>query len=228
VNKMLKEFLSICKKQDATTEILEKYLNTLETDFKMYKEAVRSLRICDNTESEIDIYATDKIINKTERQIRRDILTHLVMFDKAEIPGGLTIASIVIDIERIGDYTKNIADLANLHKKPLSGGIYEEVLTSIEQRIEEFFNITLKAFPESDTELARKVLVGYREVSKDCALTTNSLIQGKGKFSASDAVTLGLYLRFLKRTAAHLFNICTSIVNPFHRIGFSEKRKMEE
>lgn len=225
---MLKELLSIWKKQDATTEILEKYLKTLETDFKMYQEAVRCLRRCDNSEMRIDIYKTDKIINKSERQIRRDILTHLVMFDKAEIPGGLTITSIVIDIERIGDYTKNIADLANLHKDKLNGGIYEDVLSNIEKRIEEFFEITLKAFPESDADLARKVVEGYREVSKDCTLTTNSLIQGNGEFSVSDAVTLGLYLRFLKRTGAHLFNICTSIVNPFHRIGYSEKKKLEE
>jgi len=225
---MFRQLFNIWKKQDATTAILEKYLATLETDFKMYKEAVRCLRRCDDTEMRIDIYKTDKIVNKSERQIRRDILTHLVMFDKAEIPGGLTIASIVIDIERIGDYTKNIADLANLHIKKLNAGIYDDVLSNIENRIEEFFEITLKAFPESDPVLARKVVEGYRKVSKDCTITTNALIQGKGEFSVSDAVTLVLYLRFLKRTGAHLFNICTSIVNPFHRIGYSEKKKKEE
>ncbi|MBU0545464.1 MAG: hypothetical protein KKH97_09010 [Proteobacteria bacterium] len=225
---MFKELISIWKKQDAATEIINKYLKALETDFKMYKEAVRCLRYCDSSEMQIDIYKTDILINKSEREIRRDILTHLVMFDKAEIPGGLTIASIVIDIERIGDYMKNIADLANLHKEKLNGGIYEDVLASIEKRIEGFFETTLKAFPESDPELARKVVNGYREVSRDCALTTNALIQGDGEFSVSDAVTLGLYLRFLKRTGAHLFNICTSIVNPFHRIGFSEKKNKEE
>ena len=225
---MFKQLLSIWKKRGATTAILEKYLATLETDFKMYKEAVRCLRRCADSEMRIDIYKTDKMVNKSERQIRRDILTHLVMFDKAEIPGGLTIASIVIDIERIGDYTKNIADLANLHKKKLNAGIYEDVLTRIENQIEEFFEITLKAFPESDPDLARKVVEGYREVSKDCTITTNALVQGEGECSVSDAVTLGLYLRFLKRTGAHLFNICTSIVNPFHRIGFSEKKRKEE
>ncbi|MDO9548639.1 MAG: PhoU domain-containing protein [Candidatus Marinimicrobia bacterium] len=225
---MIRELFNIWKKQAATTKILDKYIKTLETDFKMYKEAVRCLRHCNYNDMQIDIYQTDIIINKSERQIRRDILTHLIMFDKAEIPGGLTIASIVIDIERIGDYMKNIADLANLHKEKLNGGIYEDVLASIEKRIEGFFEITLKAFPESDPVLARKVVKGYREVSKDCTLTTNALIQGGGEFSVSDAVTLGLYLRFLKRTGAHLFNICTSIVNPFHRIGFSEKKKKEE
>lgn len=225
---MLKEILNLWKKQDATTEILKKYLKALETDFKMYKEAVRCLRRCDNSKMELDIYKTDITVNKSERQIRRDILTHLIMFDKSEIETGLTIASIVIDIERIGDYMKNIADLANLHKDKLHGGCYEEVLTSIEKRIEEFFELTLQAFPNSDIELARKVVKGYRDVSKDCTVTTNELIQNGGNFSVSDAVTLGLYLRFLKRTGAHLFNICTSIVNPFHRIGYDEKKNQEE
>jgi len=225
---MFKELIGFWKKQDATTEIINKYLKTLETDFKMYKEAVRCLRHCDYSEMQIDIYKTDILINKSEREIRRDVLTHLVMFDKAEIPGGLTIASIVIDIERIGDYMKNIADLANLHKEKLDGGIYEDVLASIEKRIEGFFEITLQAFPESNLDLARKVVVGYREVSKDCTITTNALIQNNGNFNVSDAVTLGLYLRFLKRTGAHLYNICTSIVNPFHRIGYSEKKNKEE
>jgi len=225
---MFKELISIWKKQDASTEIINKYLKALDTDYKMYKEAVRCLRLCDNSEMQIDIYQTDILINKSEREIRLDVLTHLIMFDKAEIPGGLTIASIVIDIERIGDYMKNIADLANLHKEKLDGGIYEDVLASIEKRIEEFFEITLKAFPESNPDLARKVVTGYREVSKDCTITTNALIQNNGDFNVSDAVTLGLYLRFLKRTAAHLYNICTSIVNPFHRIGFSEKKNKEE
>jgi phosphate transport system protein len=222
---MFKEFIHIWKKRDASTEMLGKYLKALETDYKMYQEAVYCLRFCKYQEMNLDIYKTDKTINKSEREIRKDILTHLIMFDKAEIPAGLALASIVIDIERIGDYTKNIADLANHHKEKLSGGGFEAVLASIEERIDLFFQTTLKAFPDSNVDLARQVVNGYREVSKDCTITTIALINGAGEFNTSDAVTLGLYLRFLKRIGAHLFNICTSLVNPFHRIGFSEKIK---
>jgi len=35
-----------------------------------------------------------------------------------------------------------------------------------------------------------------------------------------DAISLGLYFRWLKRINSHLRNITTSIVNPFDRIGF--------
>jgi hypothetical protein len=35
-----------------------------------------------------------------------------------------------------------------------------------------------------------------------------------------DAVSTALYVRYLKRVAAHLLNIATSVVNPFRAIGF--------
>ena len=51
------------------------------------------------------------------------------------------------------------------------------------------------------------------------------IIQGGGApESSADAACLALYIRYLKRVCAHLRNISTSIVNPFHRIGFREKK----
>jgi len=34
---------------------------------------------------------------------------------------------------------------------------------------------------------------------------------------------VALYMRYLKRVSAHLKNVATSVVNPYHRIGFREK-----
>jgi hypothetical protein len=39
-----------------------------------------------------------------------------------------------------------------------------------------------------------------------------------------DAVSLGLYFRWLKRINSHLRNIVTSVVNPFDKIGFKPKK----
>jgi len=41
---------------------------------------------------------------------------------------------------------------------------------------------------------------------------------GPGDYAAA-----ALYLRYLKRIAAHLSNIASSVVNPFHRIGYKPK-----
>jgi len=157
------------------------------------------------------------------RDIRKKLMTHLMISDKSEVISGLTLAIVVNSIERIGDYTKNIADLAILHKKTLHAAEFEETVVSIEKRVKDFFDWTIKAFPESDVELARQVVHQYKDVSRDTTILINTLVKGECDFNISDAVTLALYVRFLKRVGAHLYNICTSIVNPFHRIGFKEK-----
>ena len=51
-------------------------------------------------------------------------------------------------------------------------------------------------------------------------------IKGEGTpQDPTDAICLALYIRYLKRICAHLRNIASSIVNPFHRIGYREKNK---
>jgi len=222
---MFGEFIKLWRKKTLTAETLELAEKMLSMTREMFFEAVWSLRESDTGQLRIDIYQHDKTINKLERDVRKKVLTHLLITEKSEIVSGLTLANVVTDIERIGDYTKNIADLATLHKALLSGSEFEATITGIEQKVKEFFDLTVKAFPESDADLARRVLNGYKDVSRDSAILTNTLVKGECQCSVSDAVTLALYSRFLKRVAAHLFNVCTSIVNPYHRIGFKEKTK---
>ena len=45
------------------------------------------------------------------------------------------------------------------------------------------------------------------------------------ELKAGSAVALALYIRQLKRINSHLRNIASSIVNPFHRIGYKPKKK---
>ena len=52
------------------------------------------------------------------------------------------------------------------------------------------------------------------------ALCSGEALSGR----AGHAVTVALYLRYLKRVSAHLKNVATSVVNPYHRIGFREKK----
>ncbi|MCK9561056.1 MAG: PhoU domain-containing protein [Candidatus Marinimicrobia bacterium] len=220
---MFTEFLKIWKKKSLTAETLGQALKMLMKTREMFVESMWSLRESDTGELRLDIYQHDKTINKLERDIRKKLMTHLMISDKSEVISALTLTSVVNDVERIGDYTKNIADLAILHKKTLHAANFEETVVSIEKRVKDFFDWTIKAFPESDKELARQVIHQYKDVSCDSAILTNTLVKGECQLNISDAVTLALYARFLKRVAAHLFNICTSIVNPFHRIGFKEK-----
>lgn len=223
---MFKEFLNIWKNRDFSIETLEESVQTLKLDNEMFIDSVKALRIEKEGGLADEVLLKDKQINKSERNIRKKVLTHLCVSDKTDISAGLILTSIVIDIERIGDYTKNIADLAILYKdKILKGYKFDEEITEMENKIKIYFDYTIDAFANSNEEAARNVTSDYKQISGLCTEMKIELISGNLDIPVSDAVSLALYMRFLKRVAAHLYNICTSIVNPFPRIGYGEKNQ---
>ena len=77
-------------------------------------------------------FLTDKKINEFERDVRRKVMTHLVVSGNQYLGAGLILVSVVVDIERMGDYTKNIYELAIQHPKRLSAGNYAIKLQEID------------------------------------------------------------------------------------------------
>ena len=129
-----------------------------------------------------------------------------------------------MDIERIGDYTKNIYDLSRQHPKRLHGGSLEPQLQEVELATR-IFRDTIHAFKTSDEEMACAIMAGYKqELAIACDTITNAVVSGKvTDLGGSDAAALALYARYLKRIAAHSRNIISSVVNPFPRLGYKEK-----
>jgi len=221
---MLKELFGVFKEGDLYSQAVEDCQEMLGITREMFRESVKSLRNRGTAEVDLDVYATDQVINSFERDVRRKVMTHLAISGKAELTSGLVLVSIVIDIERIGDYAKNIYDLAVHHPARLQAGSFEEQVSEIEDAVDEMLDQAIESFKESDPELARKLMTDYKkQISKRCDELTFQMVQGKGgDLNASDQVTVALYLRFLKRIAAHSRNMATSVVNPFDRIGYPE------
>ena len=221
---MFKQIFEIFKSNSLHEQALTECHEMLEIVRQMFNESVNSLRNSDTAEIPIDIYATDKKINEFERDVRRKVMTHLAVGGKEDIGSGLILVSVVIDIERIGDYTKNIYDLAKTHPKKLSSGSLKETLDNMENSTKEFLNKAIDAFKNQDIELARSLMEEYKtDISTISNEIVNALVSGENaEFSSDQASTLCLYARYLKRIAAHSRNLVSSIVNPFERIGYPE------
>ena len=114
---MFKQIFEIFKSDSLYEQALIECHEMLDIDLAMFKASIHSLRQSDSAEIDIDIYAMDKKINEFERDVRRKVMTHLAVGGKEDIGSGLVLVSVVIDIERIGDYTKNIYDLVVTHPK---------------------------------------------------------------------------------------------------------------
>jgi phosphate uptake regulator len=171
-----------------------------------------------------DIYERDRQLNKYERSVRRKILTHFSVSPNPDINLGLILTSIVIDIERIGDYTKNIVELAVTLPEVFDGGELHEEILALEVVVDGMFGNMVPALKESNVDLARKILKEHKNVSGRVErglqlLRSDQVLRGQ----SGRAVTAALYLRYLKRVSAHLKNVATSVLNPYHRIGYKEK-----
>ena len=119
---MFKQFFELFRKDNMLQQAYDRSLEMLEADREMFLAAASSLREHDDARIEIDIYAKDQLINAYEREVRRKVLTHLALTSSQSIAAGLALVSIVVDIERIGDLTKNIVDLALNHPGKLTCG----------------------------------------------------------------------------------------------------------
>ena len=201
----------------------------LREDYVMFEESVRSLRHSDNSELQFDLYAADKKINKYEREVRRKVLAHLAIAKPIDVGPGLVLISVVGDVERIGDYTKNIYELAHAHPQRLHAGKYEEHLVEHEKAITEKFKNVTEAYSNSNEELANRLMKEHASISHWCDEVVNELITNNpGELKCGDAVAVALYIRHLKRISSHLTNIVSSVVNPFPRIGYRSKDETDD
>ena len=137
--------------------------------------------------------------------------------------------SIVGDLERIGDFAKNIVEIASNYEPKLHGSSFENDLQDIEKAVDDVFDKTIIAFREADEIVAGEIMNKYKWVPKKCDDMLATLIKGEYKnLNSPNAVALAIYIRALKRIFAHLRNVATSVINPFHRIGFKQKKKKKK
>ena len=219
----MKELLYIFRKKSDIDMIFEQTYEILSKEFEMFQNVRKTLRETNKSESEIDINKEDKKINKFQMESRRKIFTDLALSGAGDLNAGLILMCIITDVERIGDYFKNIVELARDHPKKLKGGDVEDIVQKIEKRMIKIFKLTIESFKVKDEDKAREAMNLHSKITRDIDNLLHKLLRNKiGGLNAGEAIALTLYLRFLKRITSHLTNIASSVVNPLERIGYSE------
>ena len=217
---MLKEFRDLFDKKNLLDLALERSYQMLTDVGEMFDVSVSALRQSDAAADKKDIRRRDKLINRYEREVRRHVFIHMVMNKSDDPYTALVLLNIVIDLERMGDYTKNIMELAIDYPDRLDGGPYEDDIVRMETDIAELLKSVENAFRESDSDKALEILKGHRWIAPRCDEINSELIRENKDVNSRTAVAVALYVRYLKRVSAHALNIASSIVNPFGRIGF--------
>jgi len=170
-----------------------------------------------------DLYKIDRQLNELQIAIRRRILEHLAINPAQDINATFVLAILVIDLERIGDYAKNLDEIAKHYPEPISGGAFD-ALRPMAQRVKEMFRETKIAITESDAELARKVMADQANLAMQADRLMDQLIESKD-IAVREGIVAALLSRYIKRVSAHLKNVASSVVNPYHRIGYRPNEK---
>jgi phosphate uptake regulator len=160
-------------------------------------------------------------VNKLERTIRKQAATHLSISAKQDVPYALLMMSLVKDVERLGDYAKNLAEASQMVTLPLPDDALTGELRNIRDSVENFARQALDVFRASDTARATSLTEEGRTVARRC----DDLIE---KLAASDyppgnVVKLTLGARYYKRIDAHLLNLLSSLIMPLHKLDYFDE-----
>ena len=156
---MFKQLLDAWRGKDILSKMFDELVQMIEDDEWMFR-AVCDVLFGHKPGSELaeELYERDIRVNKTERKIRRQIVEHLAVRPGTEVPSCLVLMSVVKDAERIGDYCKNIFEVASMYTMNFDHGRYITPLQETRTRIESLFTSTRNAFMNSDPDEARKVV----------------------------------------------------------------------
>jgi phosphate transport system protein len=165
---------------------------------------------------------TDRKVNKAERAIRRDLVVHVSVQTGADLPLVLVYMSIIKDIERIGDYAKNIWDVAAALE---DGGPDLSMMDPLFARTIALVSEIAEAYVSRDAERATALLNRCDEWLDEYDANVDALMVSDAPSTVG--VPQALLNRHLKRITAHLMNVLTSVVMPFDRLDYWDEDKID-
>jgi len=223
--KVFRSFRDIFRKDNWSSATSARVGEMLDICVSMNKFTYRVLiEGMSDDEAQAKLFDRDQRINVLEREVRRSVVTHLALEQRVEdIPSGLIFMNVVKDAERIGDYLKNIYDVANeLMPESADRGLYKQRLQDFANAMRDAMIDTAEAFGESDEERCKEIIGRSRDRGHQIEDAIAEITRSDLK--TSDAVCLVLVLRFYKRILMHLVNIATTVVMPVDKMDFFDEK----
>ncbi len=168
-----------------------------------------------------EVRTLDREVNRLEREIRRHLLVHASVFGAIETPAVLVHMSIVKDLERIGDYAKNLLDLAR------DGADFSQVDDADEWtrvwhgEVSKLIGDAAEAFKAWDAERSKTLIRESEALLAKCDVRVSAIVRGDD--AGPQAVARALALRFLKRVIAHVMNFLTAVVMPLDQLDYFDE-----
>ena len=167
-----------------------------------------------------EVRRTDRQINVTEMEIRRELVVHFSVHAGGDATEMLVFMNMVKDLERIGDYNKNVFDLAE-EGVSFSGADDLERILGFRDEISSRIALMGEILTVRDEERARAYIARSDELRREFDNLVNELVHSTEP--ALQAVPRALLYRFLKRITAHSLNVVTAVIMPVDRLDYYDE-----
>ncbi|MHC4954733.1 MAG: PhoU domain-containing protein [Planctomycetota bacterium] len=167
-----------------------------------------------------NLFATDKRINDLERKVRRQAVVHGSVYGTSQLPTCLVLMSIVKDAERIGDYSKNLFDIAVITQKKRDDPYFDDLLKHKDE-LSELLAEAMRIY-RSQKEDKAKAFLHRGDALQDHYDRQVERLLGPNPGTEQPAATALAY-RYYKRIIAHLLNIISSLVVPLDELDYFDE-----
>ncbi len=221
---LFKDIVKLWNSDDLLSQAWDESYDMMVLSNEIFTKAIKYLRKNERIETVRALKKRDVEINLFQQNVRRKVVTHYAVSQNLEdLPNGLVLLNMVVDVERVGDYTKNILDLSLYYPDTIRSEDFSDDLADIEKEVASRFNKTIEAINSQDAEVAKSLMSSYKDVVSISDQIVKGCISGEiSQGNESKTASLALYARYLKRIAAHLKNISTILVNPFDAVGYKK------
>lgn len=167
-----------------------------------------------------ELRRTDRKVNRLEREIRRELVVHASVFGGIDTPAVLVYMSVVKDMERVGDYAKNLLDLA-LDGADFSNAPDADEWARLTAELGQLIDDAAGAFKLRNAARSRELLERGDELLNLFDERVTALI--KEESQGPQAVPRALAHRYLKRVVAHLMNLLSAVTMPVDKIDYFDE-----
>lgn len=218
---MFKGLFSWWKEDILLKSALDQSAHAIETAGRMFSLAMAV--VTSGTGNEKIVYDMDKELNSGQIDIRKKVLEHLAVRPAQDVTSSLVLITVIIDIERVGDLAKNLVEVFQINHGVLTKPAYSQDIEAMQEKLENSFTAVREAFTGCSEAKAVRVMDDCTWVSNRCDIILQG-VAGDEDLLVREAVAYTLLFRHLKRISGHIRNVASSVVNPFHKLGYKPDR----
>ena len=168
-----------------------------------------------------DLYSTDKKINELHRDVRREMIIHSAVNSRnLDIPLLLSYMTMSKDIERIGDYSKNLFEIAETGNTFTQGDELDDYI-ELRNDIGKLIIYLQSCLNLEDESKVQDLITLGSSLSTNLDDKITALLENKEKVQYPVATTL--FFRYLKRIVSHIVNAATALIMPTDKIDYLDE-----